>query len=198
VIGALVSATVVLAVALFGLAGWHVFDRRKPHRRLAPAGAHRILFPIVANALTRRALDASLRLARVEEATLVPVFLARVALQSPLDSPLPLQSSVAIPLLEAIERRAARFAVPVDARIERGRSYRHALRQMMDHEQFDRIVIAAGTESSPGFVPEDIAWLLRTAPGELIVVRPARDDTVIALPASTPEYAEFAVQGPSG
>ena len=118
-------------------------------------------------ALSGRALDAALRLARAEGATLVPVFLARVPLHLPLDSPLPRQSGVAIPLQEAIEHRAAAFGVPVDARVERGRDYRHALRQTIAHERFDGIVIAAaGLEAAPGFGPEDVAWLLAPAPGE--------------------------------
>jgi hypothetical protein len=123
-------------------------------------------------------LDASLRLASAEDATLVPVFLARVSLHLPLDTPLPRQSNIAIPLQEAIERRATRFGIPVDARIERGRTYRHALRQTIANERFDRIVIAAAAHNSPGFGPDDVAWLLDNAPGEIVVLRPDRDELV--------------------
>ncbi len=55
--------------------------------------------------------------------------------------------------------------MPVDARIERGRDYRHALRQTIAHERFERIVIAAADSDRHGFGPEDVAWLLATAPG---------------------------------
>ena len=126
--------------------------RSKPARRPSPRpGGGRILFPFVAHALSPRALDAALRLARAEEATLVPVFLARVVSDLPLEAPLPRQSGIAIPLQEAIEQRAAAFGVPVDARIERGRTYRHALRQTIANERFDRIVIAASSKERPGF-----------------------------------------------
>ena len=54
-----------------------------------------------------------------------------------------------IPLLEAIEQRATEAGVPVDARIERGRNQRHALRQTIAHERFDRIVIAAAAHGQP-------------------------------------------------
>ena len=91
-------------------------------------GDERILFPFIGGALSQRALDAALRLASAEDATVVPIFLARVPLHLPLDAPLPRQSGLAIPLQEAIEHRATAFGVPVDARIERGRTYRHALR----------------------------------------------------------------------
>jgi nucleotide-binding universal stress UspA family protein len=135
--------------------------------------ARRIVFPFVASALSKRALDAALRLARAEEATLVPVFLARVPLHLPLDAALPRQSAIAISLQEAIEQRATVFGVPVDARVERGRTYRHALRQTIAHEHFERMVIAAAANDSPGFVPDDVAWLLANAPGEIVVLRPS-------------------------
>ena len=125
----LIVLVVVLAAALASLA---YRDLRFRVKRPAPApraDTRRILFPFVAHALSPRALDAALRLARAESATLVPVFLARVSLDLPLDAPLPRQSGLAIPLQEAIEQRAAKFGVPVDARVERGRTYRHALRQ---------------------------------------------------------------------
>jgi hypothetical protein len=107
------------------------------------------------------------------------VFLARVPLTLPLDSPLPRQAAVAIALQEAIEQRAAKFGVPVDARVERGRTYRHALRQMMANERFERIVIAAATRGGPGFGPEDVAWLLAHAPGEIVVLRPGAEDLLV-------------------
>jgi hypothetical protein len=178
---ALLGVVIALALSLTGLAVTHLRYRRQPEKRLPAAGGRRILFPFIANALSPRALDASLRLARAEEATLVPVFLARVPLQLPLDTPLPRQSNIAIPLQEAIERRATKFGVPIDARIERGRTYRHALRQTMDHERFDRIVIAAAAHNNPGFGPEDVAWILENAPGEILVLRPDHDE-VLAVP----------------
>jgi len=58
-----------------------------------------------------------------------------------------------MPLLEAIERRATRLEVPVDSRIERGRTPRHALAQLTEHERFDRIVVPAQTSRSDGFPP---------------------------------------------
>lgn len=146
-----------------------------------PADPQRILFPFVANALSRRALDAALRLAQTERATLVPVFLARVPLHLPLDAPLPRQAGVALPLQEAIEQRAAAYDVAVDTRIERGRTSRHALRQALANERFDQIVMAAASRGGPGFGPEDIAWLLEHAPGEIVVLRPGTEDPVIRV-----------------
>jgi hypothetical protein len=52
-------------------------------RLASEAGARRILFPFVAAGLSQSALDPALRLARAENATLVPAFLARVPMQLP-------------------------------------------------------------------------------------------------------------------
>ncbi|MEA2211712.1 MAG: hypothetical protein QOF83_1660 [Solirubrobacteraceae bacterium] len=177
-IAVVLIAAIVAAVGLIGVGARH-WDAR-PRRRPAP-GPQRILFPFVATGLSRRALDAALRLAQAEEATLVPVFLAPVPLHLPLDAPLPHQAGIALPLQEAIEQRAAAFAVAVDARIERGRTCRHALRQAITVERFDRIVMAAAVPGGHGFGPEDIAWLLEHARGEIVVLRPGSDDPIIRL-----------------
>jgi nucleotide-binding universal stress UspA family protein len=173
----LIVIVVALVIALAVLAWVHLTDRtRRPSRSPAAGARRRILFPFVAYALSQQALDAALRLASAENATLVPVFLARVSLHLPLDTPLPRQSAIAIQLQEAIEHRATKFGIPVDARIERGRTYRHALRLTIEHERFDRIVIAAAQHGGAGFDPDDVAWLLANAPGEIVVLRPDEDE----------------------
>ena len=166
-------ASVLLLVAGI-LAAWAVVNHLR--RRPAPPvpGPRRILFPFVGGALSKRALDAAFRLARVDGATLVPAYLARVPMSLPMTAPLPRQCDDAMPLLEAIEQRAAREHVAVDARIERGRTYRHAVRELLEHEHYDRIVVAAANEGADGFDAADIAWLLEHAAGEIVVLRPAR------------------------
>ena len=167
----------IVAVAVAALATRHRQTRsRATKRQPGETATRRILFPFVTNALTRRALDAALRLASAEDATLVPVVLARVPLHVPLDSRLPRQSEPAIALLDAIEHRAAQFDVTVDARVQRGRTNRHSLREAITHERFDRIVIAATAHGGHGFDPDDVAWLLDNADGEIVVLRPDKDD----------------------
>lgn len=166
---AIVIAAVVLAVGLTVLVlRWRDPDKA-PHRITPAAG--RILFPFVGDTISRPALDATLRLARAEGATLVPVYLVTVPLHLALEAPLPLECERALPLLEAIEQRAARVHVPVDSRIETGRSARHALRRALEHGRYDRIVVPAATRNSSGFSAEDVAWLLEQAPGEIVVLR---------------------------
>lgn len=167
VLGALAGATVAAALVLVAL------RRRLP--RAHAAGAVRVAFPFIGHSLSSPALEATLRYARAETGTLVPIFLAVVPLRLPLDSALPRQSERALDLLEAIEQRAARAGVPVDARIERGRTPRHALTEALQHERFARIVVPAETRSGEGFAPADIAWLLEHVPDEVVVLRPARD-----------------------
>lgn len=177
----IVIALLVIAVAV--LAAPRVLARTRRPASALSSGDHRILFPFVDHALSERALDSALRLAQAEGATLVPVFLARVSLDLPLDTPLPRQCGVAVPLLEIVEQRATEAGIPVDSRIERGRNRRHALRQAIAGERFDQIVIAAASNGSAGFGADDVAWLLDNAGGEIIVLRPSPDDEPALAPA---------------
>ena len=189
-------ALVTLGLVCCALLSWRAVDvARGRRRRLAPP-AGRILFPFIGRALSQPVLDATLRLARAEDATLVPAYLARVPMHLPLAAPLPRQCVEAMPLLEAIERRATHEGVAVDARIERGRTYRHALRELLASEHRDRIVIAADTSGTDGFDAADIAWLLQHAPGEILVLRPAHD-RLIRASASAPKEIR-ASAAPSG
>ncbi len=175
---ALIVLALLLALALAALALQH-FGRVARSSGVPDTGARRILFPFVGKALSARALDAALRLANAEDATLVPTFIAIVPAHLPLDATLTRESGIAIPLQEAVEHRASEFGVPVDARIQRGRTNRHALRQTIEHERFDRIVIAAAAEGSPGFDSDDVAWLLNHAAGEIVVLRPSKDERLV-------------------
>ena len=165
---------VLLALALAALAKQH-FGHVARFTRTPRTDTRRILFPFVPQGLSAPALDAALRLANAEDATLAPTFIALVPAHLPLDATLTRQSAVAMPLQEAIEQRAATFGVPVDARIHRGRTNRHALRQTIEHERFDRIVIAAAANGNPGFDTDDVAWLLNHAAGEIVVLRPSTE-----------------------
>ena len=128
-------------------------DRARARRPRAearrPPSSTRILFPFVAQGLSQRGLDAALRLARIEGATLVPVFLARVPLHLPLDAALPRQCDSALPLLEAIEQRAVRSR---RRRSIRGSSaaarYRHALREIVDARAASTPIVVAAVDAT--------------------------------------------------
>lgn len=170
---------VLIGVALLlGLLGGYVAARRRrlgrPSER--PEVVHQILLPFTGTEISRRALDAALRLARAEEATLMPAYLAEVPNRLPLDCAIPGEAAKAMPMLEAIEQRAAAQDVAVDARIERGRSYRHALRRLLAQEEFDRVVVPATATGGNGLSGEDLVWLLEKAPAEVLILRPSPGD----------------------
>jgi Universal stress protein family len=117
-------------------------------------GGRRILFPFLGDTLSRAAFDEALRKARSQDAVLVPAYLATVPQHLSLQSPLPQgESEAAIGLLELIEQLAAREGVPVDSRIERGRTPRDALTALLEHERYDTVV-----------APPDLASLVAPGP----------------------------------
>jgi nucleotide-binding universal stress UspA family protein len=189
-----VTALVLVVVALGagGAGGWALARRRR--RSTSGDGVHRILLPFTGTEISRRALDAALRLARAEGATLMPAYLATVPLQLPLECPLPKEAAAAMSMLEAIEQRAAAQEVEVDARIERGRTYRHALERLLEEETFDRVVVPAQANGGEGLSGDDLVWLLGSAPAEVLILRPAPEDhrTVAAKNGHAPPSA-FAV-----
>lgn len=172
----IVVVAIVAVAAGVGLGYW-----LPPHgHRLAsnrPAPVRRILLPFTGPDISRRSFEAAVRLAKAENATIMPAFLARVPRSMPLDSTLPAQCTYGMPLLEAIEQRAAAQGIPVDARVARGRTYRDALRRLLDEESFDRIIVSATSSPSAGLNADDLEWLLERVPAEVLILRPAPDDT---------------------
>ena len=107
----------------------------------------------------------------------MPAYLATVPLQLPLDCPLPKEAAAAMAMLEAIEQRAAAQEVEVDARIERGRTYRHALERLLDEEELrPRRRPRPGQPAARASRGDDLVWLLRSAPAEVLILRPAPED----------------------
>lgn len=163
---------------LLGLGGGYLLARSRWRGRWSerPEEVHQILLPFTGTEISRRAVDAALRLARAERATLMPAYLAAVPKQLPLECAIPAEAAKAMPMLEAIEQRATAQEVPVDARVERGRSYRHALKRLLAREQFDRVVVPATATGQAGLSGDDLVWLLEKAPAEVLILRPAPSD----------------------
>ncbi len=161
------ALVIVLAVALAASLAWSFHIHRPPRRLPVRKGARRILVPF-SGSLDQEVLDAAIRIARAEEAVLVPAYLLVVPLRYAEDSPLRDQVKVAMPLLEAVEHAALRAGVPVDARIEKGRTLTHAVKRLWEAEPFDRIVAPA-----EGFTPKELTWLLTHSPSETVVLKPA-------------------------
>jgi nucleotide-binding universal stress UspA family protein len=151
---------------------------RLPGRKRASTnGRPRLLVPFVARQLDPTVLEAALRIARVEDTVLVPAYLLLVPLEFSLDAPVQHEEiQAALNILEAVEHAARRARVPVDARLERGRTPIDALQRLWMEESFERIVVPAPLPGHPGFSPKELAWMLTHAPSELIVLRPEPSD----------------------
>jgi nucleotide-binding universal stress UspA family protein len=172
---ALLTGGALLIGVLIGLSA--PYARRRHPRSPQVASTRQILLPFTATTLSRRALEAAVRLAKVDGATLMPAFLATVPLTLSLDSPLPEQSRIGMPLLEAIAQRATADGVPIDSRVQPGRSYRHALARLLEREQFDRVIISAADNPRTGLSGRDLLWILDHANAEVLILRPAPHDT---------------------
>lgn len=179
---------------LLGLLGGYLIarSRRGGPRSERPEAVHQILLPFTGAEISRRALDAALRLARAEGATLMPAYLATVPKQLPLECAIPNEAAKAMPMLEAIEQRAGAQGVAVDARVERGRSYRHALERLLERESFDRVVVSATASGAKGFSGDDLVWLLQKAPAEVLILRPGPEDHRVLTAAATNGIAQHA------
>jgi hypothetical protein len=152
-----VALSVALAAAL---------RLRRPRALRQSPGAARTLVPF-AGTLEPRVLEAAIRITSAEHGVLVPAYLLVVPLEYAEDSPQLEQVARAMPLLEAVERAGLEAGVPVDARIEKGRTLTHALKRLWEVERFDRIVVPAGP-----FTPKELAWLLTNSPTETVVLKP--------------------------
>ena len=146
---------------------------RRPRRTAAPARPRRHPVPVRRPRLAERTLDAALRLARAEGATLVPGLPGARAAAPARSSRrcrasatrrcrCSRRSSSARPARRAGRRphRARPHAPPRAARADRARALRHARRPR------------ARRARATGFDPADVAWLLEHAPGEVLVLRP--------------------------
>jgi hypothetical protein len=170
-----------VAVALMAavVASMAVSRRRTPGRAAAarPGRHRRILVPFTGADLDAAVLAAAIRIARAEDAVLVPVYLLIVPLAFAEDTPLADEVARAMPLLEAVEQAALRAGVEVDARIEKGRTATHALQRLFGLEPFERVLVPAPRHPGAGFTPKDLAWILTRAPFETLVLRPANGAT---------------------
>ncbi|HWW89263.1 MAG TPA: universal stress protein [Solirubrobacteraceae bacterium] len=176
------TVIVILLVAAGGIllgiaAGYWLPPNGRRARRDRPRAVRRILLPFSGEAISRRSFEAAVRLAKAENATVMPALLAVVPMNLPLGTPLPVQCARGMPLLESIEQKLAAQGVSVDSRIGRGRTARDALRQLLEAESFDRIIVSADEDPHSGLGYDDLRWLLERAPAEILILRTAPQDT---------------------
>src|SRR5262249_42217358 len=170
--GAAVTVAVVILSVLVAVLAVALVWTRGPPRIDRRARVGRILVPFTNGGLDEEVLSAAIRIARAEDATLVPAYLIVVPLDQTEDAPMQKEVAVAMPLLEAVEQAALRAGLPGDARVESGRTPIHALQRLWEAEHFDRIVVPAPTGRRAGFSPKDLTWMLTHAPSETLILRP--------------------------
>jgi hypothetical protein len=176
---AIVAGLVAVAAGLLAVI-LHL-RRRPPLDRRTRIG--QVLVPFTGGALDETVLTAAIRIARAENATLVPAYLIVVPLELAEDAPMQKEVAVAMPMLEAVEQAALRAGVPVDARVESGRTPIHALKRLWDAEQFDRIVVPAPSGRRPGFSAKDLTWMLEHAPSQTLILKPSPNGTGVSAAA---------------
>lgn len=167
----MIVAAVLIAVALgVVVAALLVQDRRAAEE---PEPRHRrVLVPFTDGELEPTVLEAAIRISQALDATLVPAYLIVTPFEFTLDAPMQQQVVLAMPLLEAVEHAALRAGVPVDARVESGRSPTHALSRLWEVERFDRILAPAPVARGSGFTQKELQWILTHAPSETLILRP--------------------------
>ena len=169
---------VVLAALVFILGAALAYRSRPPRALRVPQNGRRLLVPFSGGGLDPAVLHAAIRVARAEQAVLVPAYLLVVPLEYAEDAPVRREVAIAMPVLEAVEQAALRAGVPVDALIERGRTPTHALARLWEVEQFDRVIAPASAGGHLGFSPKELTWILTHAPTETLVLRPSPDEDV--------------------
>ena len=176
--GLLIALIVVLAVALAALAARHRQHRDAPGQA-APGRDGDAPDPVPVREQRPVAPGARRRAAPGERRGRD----ARAGVPRPRAAPPPARLPAAAPVRgggrAAGGDRAPRGAVRrrrSTRASQRGRTQRHALREAIAQERFDRIVIAAAAHGGHGFDPDDVAWLLDNAEGEIVVLRPDKDD----------------------
>lgn len=176
------TVLVILVIAAVGVVvgiatGYWLPPNGHRARRDRPRPVRRILLPFSGEAISRRSFEAAVRLAKAENATVMPAFLATVPMNLPLETPLPVQCARGMPLLESIEQKLAAQGVSVDSRVGRGRTARDALRGLLEREDFDRIIVSADEDQHSGLAYDDLRWLLERVPAEILILRTAPEDT---------------------
>ena len=67
--------------------------------------------------------------------------------------------------------------MPVDTRIGRGRTYRDALRRLLDDEHVDRVIVPATVERAQrASAPRTSSGCWSASPAEVVILRPDPED----------------------
>ncbi len=154
---------------LTGLGG----PRRPVPLPVAPVGG-RILLPFSGEKVPERAIEVAADLARFRDATLVLFYVAIVPVTLNIEAELTREVERGFSALEEAERLAKRVDVRTEIRLERERTARRGIIEMLKREPFDSVVIEM-EPAGPGLKLEkqieDITYLFQRIEKEIIIVR---------------------------
>ena len=158
--------------------GWCLPPRRAaPRRARRPRGTRRILLPFTGTSISRRSLRRrrapGARRGRDDHARLPGPRAAPPAARRAAARPVPAGDAAAGGDRAAREHRRAS---PVDARVVRGRTYRDALRRMLEPSPSTASSSRPPRTARTGLSAEDLEWLLEKVPAEVLILRPDPED----------------------
>lgn len=147
--------------------------RRPLPAPIAPKGG-RILLPFTGERVPERALEVAADLARFREATLVLFYVAIVPVTLNIEAELTREVERGFSALEEAERMVKKVDVHTEIRLERERTARRGIIEMLKREPFDSVVIEM-EPAGPGLKLEkqieDITYLFQRIKQEIIIVR---------------------------
>ncbi|MHB0977027.1 MAG: universal stress protein [Candidatus Aquicultorales bacterium] len=177
---------VIVALVLFvvgigvGLVLRNLLRRgRKTPVVIQPEGLRggRILVPFTGDKIPEDALEVAANLARAREASLVLFYIAIVPVTLNIEAELTREVEKGFTALEESERLAVKSGVPTEIRLERERTLRRGIIDILERESFESVVVEM-PKAGPGLKLErqieDIGYLFQRVQEEVVIVRTAK------------------------
>ncbi|MCL4499830.1 MAG: universal stress protein [Chloroflexi bacterium] len=178
---------VALAIALFivGIGVGLVFSYlvnlgggREPAFEIPGKKGGRILVPFTGGKVPEQALEVASNIARVRGATVVLFYIAIVPVTLNIEAELTREVEKGFASLEEAEKTVKQSGVSTEIRLERERTARRGIIEMLKREPFQAIVMEM-EEAGPGLKLERqievISYLFQRVRTEIIIVRSSRE-----------------------
>ncbi|MCL5292457.1 MAG: universal stress protein [Actinobacteria bacterium] len=183
-VGLIVAAVLFVVGIGVGLILFYLISlgrRQRPVTAAAPAKGGRILLPFSGESAPRQALEVAINLARARDAKLVLFYVAIVPVTLNIEAELTREVEKGFNALEKAEQIAKWSGVDTEIRLERERTARRGMIEMLKREPFDSMVIemkGAGPGLKLERQIEDISYLFQRVKEEVVIVRSSRETAV--------------------
>lgn len=134
----------------------------------------RILLPFTGEKAPGRALEVAMSMARARDAQLVLLYVAIVPVTLNIEAELTREVEKGFSALEVAEREARTMGIESEIRLERERTFRKGIIDMLEREPFDVIVVemeAAGPSLKLERQIEIVSYLFQRVETEIVIVR---------------------------